>query len=136
MGVSQRQLRMRTLPVHLLQLGVTRFAVRRVGFARTLRAIRSLSTTRRARRITQQEANRVAEEIARAAAFYPGRARCLEQSLVLYFCLRRRGVAAELRIGVQPYGFRAHSWVEYEGVPVNENGEVVRAVVPFPTLGI
>lgn len=70
-------------------------------------------------------AERTAYAVAVAAAFFPGRAVCLEQSLALYVLLRRRGVPAELRIGVQPFPFAAHAWVEVEGRPVNEDEETV-----------
>jgi hypothetical protein len=66
-----------------------------------------------------------------AGVFYPGRARCLEQSLALYVLLRRRGVAAALRIGVQPYPFSAHAWVELNGVPLSERPEAIQQFVPI-----
>ncbi len=68
---------------------------------------------------------RAAYHVAVAAAFFPGRAVCLEQSLALYLLLRRRGVPAELRLGVQAYPFYAHAWVELDGEPVNEDRETV-----------
>jgi hypothetical protein len=65
----------------------------------------------------------IAWAVAVAGALYPGRARCLEQSLVLYYHLRCSGVAATYCHGVQPFPFRAHAWVEYEGQPVNDVAE-------------
>jgi Transglutaminase-like superfamily len=62
----------------------------------------------------------VAHRIAVAAALYPGRARCLEQSLVLSRALRQRGADATLRFGVHPYPFTAHAWVEVQGCAINE----------------
>jgi hypothetical protein len=72
--------------------------------------------------------------VAIAAALYPGRALCLEQSLALYFFLRRSGVAARLRLGVKAYPFEAHAWIEVNGVPVNDFAEHVRHFVPLPEL--
>ena len=45
-------------------------------------------------------------------------ASCLRQSLVVWWWLRRRGLPAQLRIGVTGGGaaFAAHSWVELGGV--------------------
>jgi hypothetical protein len=42
---------------------------------------------------------------------------CLRESLVLYALLRRRGAAAELRIGVRKEGpaLAAHAWVDHPG---------------------
>ena len=54
------------------------------------------------------ESVRAAERVvATAGALYPGRARCLEQSLVLYYLLRRHGVAVKYCHGVMEIG-RAH----------------------------
>lgn len=76
-----------------------------------------------------------ARRVATAAAFYPGRAQCLEQSLALFVLLRRRGIAADLKIGVKPFPFTAHAWVEHEGHAVNEVDDFVANLAPFPTLG-
>jgi hypothetical protein len=71
-----------------------------------------------------------------AAAFYPRRALCLEQSLALCLLLRRRGVAAELRLGAQPKPFYAHAWIEVNGVPVAEHEELPMNLTAFPSLGV
>ena len=75
----------------------------------------------------------VASRVARVAAVYPGRARCLEQSLCLYLLLLRRGLNPRLRIGVQPMPFKAHAWIELDGTPINDDAEAVRtlALVDF-----
>lgn len=70
--------------------------------------------------------------VAVAAALYPGRALCLERSLVLYYLLRRRGIAATYCQGVQPYPFLAHAWVEYRGQPVNDVLEHVQLFARLP----
>ncbi len=70
--------------------------------------------------------------VAMAAAFYPGRALCLEQSLVLYYLLRRQGVPAKYRQGVQPHPFAAHAWVEYRGELINDVPEHAKWFVPLP----
>lgn len=71
-----------------------------------------------------------------AAAFYPRRARCLEQSLTLFVLLRRRGVRAELRLGVQPRPFYAHAWIEAGGRPVSESEDLPLMLATFPSLGV
>ena len=65
----------------------------------------------------------VARSVATAGALYPGRARCLEQSLVLYYLLRRRGVAVRYCQGVMPHPFQAHAWIEYRGDVINDVAE-------------
>ncbi|HUI50302.1 MAG TPA: lasso peptide biosynthesis B2 protein [Terriglobales bacterium] len=47
---------------------------------------------------------------------------CLEESLALWYVLRKQGIASQLRIGVRKsHGkFEAHAWVEYAGEAVNQ----------------
>jgi hypothetical protein len=68
--------------------------------------------------------------VALASALYPGRALCLERSLVLYHYLRRARVPVQFRLGVQPYPFAAHAWVERDGVPINDVPEHVAYFTP------
>jgi hypothetical protein len=58
---------------------------------------------------------------------------CLEQSLVLWWLLRRLGIAAELRIGARKEvgRFEAHAWVEADSVVLNDAGAGHRHFVPF-----
>lgn len=52
-----------------------------------------------------------------------GQASCLRQALVVEQWLRRRGLAAELRVGVRrdpATGFDAHAWVELGGVALGQ----------------
>lgn len=69
--------------------------------------------------------------VAMAAALYPGRAQCLERSLLLYWYLRRRGVAVRYRMGVQMYPFMAHAWIEWHGQPINDVPEHVKRFRPI-----
>lgn len=117
----------------LFSLYTAKLALKLLGFGRTLRAARSLTTASPHHESTLQEVvDRVAVRVATAAAFLPGRALCLEQSLALYWLLRRRGIAAQLRVGVQPSPFSAHAWIEYHGKPVNEDGDRIKQFLPFP----
>lgn len=61
------------------------------------------------------------------------RANCLEQSLTLWWLLRRRGFEAELRIGARKRGetFEAHAWVELEGAVLNDEEGVTSEFVRF-----
>ncbi len=58
---------------------------------------------------------------------------CLEQSLVLWWVLRRLGIAAELRIGARKEvgRFEAHAWVEVDSMVLNDAGLGHRHFVPF-----
>ena len=55
-----------------------------------------------------------------ACAFYPKRTLCLQRSATLVKLLRRRGVDAHMMIGAQKLPFKAHAWVEADGVIVND----------------
>jgi Transglutaminase-like superfamily len=70
--------------------------------------------------------------VAMAGALYPGRAQCLEQSLALYYLLRRAGVSVQFRMGVQPHPFLAHSWIEWKGKPVNDVAEHIEHFARLP----
>ena len=50
---------------------------------------------------------------------------CLEESLVLWYFLRRENIPAALRIGVRKTQgeFEAHAWVEYQGAILNQGDE-------------
>ena len=111
-------------------LALTRSSLRFLGFRRTLRLVRRAAGT--PTRPPRGTVERAAHSVAVAAAFFPGRAVCLEQSLALYVLLRRRGHPAELKIGVQPYPFEAHAWVEIEGRPLFENEDALSKYTPFP----
>jgi hypothetical protein len=57
-----------------------------------------------------------------AARISPIRSTCLERALSLWWLLARQGIATQFRIGVQKDGeeFRAHAWVERNGVAIGE----------------
>ncbi len=118
-------------------LAAADLALKTLGLRRSVRLARRLAKPAGAAALAT--APRVvvdtAKQVATAAAFYPGRAQCLEQSLALFLLLRRRGVPAELRIGVQPFPFAAHAWVEHDGRPINEPEDFVTRLAPFPSLG-
>jgi hypothetical protein len=58
---------------------------------------------------------------------------CLEQSLVLWWLLRIRGIAAEMRFGARKEAnrFEAHAWVVFHGAILNGPGEEYVDFVPF-----
>ena len=59
--------------------------------------------------------------------------RCLERSLTLQRMLRRRGVAAELQIGVEKKGdvLAAHAWLEVDGHAIVESESISERFVPM-----
>ncbi len=119
-----------------LALLVTFDLVLRVrGLERALKLARRLGAAGPIGPWSPESTDAVANRIAVAAAFYPRRALCLEQSLALFVALRRAGAPATLRIGVRPVPFAAHAWVEIGGKAVNEPQDFIGQLVPFPGLG-
>ncbi|MGB3203541.1 MAG: lasso peptide biosynthesis B2 protein [Crinalium sp.] len=61
-----------------------------------------------------------------AARYYTPWANCLKKSLVLWWLLRRQGIASNLQIGVrnEQGKFEAHAWVEYDGIVLNDTQNV------------
>jgi hypothetical protein len=104
-----------------------RVALRVWGFRRVLawigRRVGSTPATASLDLDTVRNAERV---VATAGALYPGRALCLEQSLVLYYLLRRQGVRVTYCQGVRPQPFEAHAWIEYRGEVINDVPEHTR----------
>jgi hypothetical protein len=117
-----------------------KIALRTIGFRRSYRAFANAAAARSpvhrldayAGAHAAADVERIAHTISAAAAFLPWRARCLEQSLALCFLLRRHGRDAIVRLGVRPYPFAAHAWVELDGAPIAESPEHLRAFAAFP----
>jgi hypothetical protein len=129
---SRRGARAPNIVTSFAALAATDLALRFLGFARSVGIARRLAQRKRtAPTNTASLVPAVCRRVAMAGVFYPGRARCLEQSLALYVLLRRRGVPANLKLGVQPYPFNAHAWVELDGVALNERPETIQQFVPL-----
>lgn len=65
----------------------------------------------------------ITAKMVKIASKYQICATCLRRSLVLWFLLKKQGINSKLCIGVrQEKGqFEAHAWVEFKGIPINEN---------------
>lgn len=85
---------------------------------------------------TAETAHRIARLVGIAAYHGPYRATCLRRSLALWWLLRRRGIPAELRIGVRKDGdaFQAHAWVEHAGMALNDRVDVYLRFAVFQVL--
>lgn len=101
---------------------------------------RSLAAPRPARLAGVSEAA-APEEVARlvraAATLFPLETTCLHRSLCLEALLRRRGVEAELQLGVRTAegDLAAHAWVEHAGSAIAEpaaSRERFRRLRPVP----
>lgn len=123
------------LPLFILALLICaiRFSLKARGLAKTYRTAWRISQSPELypnpdRGVMDQ----VVERVALVSAFFPGRARCLEQSLAAWCALRCMGVPAELRIGVKPSKSMAHAWVETDGQPVGVARERIDVFTPVP----
>jgi len=99
----------------------------RVLPVRRLLAPRQSSGVTPERREGGVAAARAAARLVRAAArFSPFPNTCLTRSIVLSRLLQRRGLAAEIRIGVRrgEGPFAAHAWVEVDGEAVSDGADV------------
>jgi hypothetical protein len=113
-----------------MMLILIRTALVTLGFDRTIRFVRRISSAPQRGQIHDEELAAAAYQVAVGAAFVPF-ARCLERSLVLFYELKRKGIPAVVRLGAVAYPFGAHAWVEYNGQPVNERGESIRVYRPI-----
>jgi hypothetical protein len=116
-------------------LVLTRAGLRVVGFGAWKRVAAALARVRRGGNVRDTDSVSAALVKMHAAAerrlfFKPS---CLEHALVLWWLLRRQGVAAELRVGgrKEQGRFEAHAWVEAGGAPVGDAGETHRQFAPF-----
>lgn len=78
---------------------------------------------------TMARAQRQAQLTAIAARHGFYKANCLPQSLALCRVLRKQGLPAQIRIGVQVNAqpFQAHAWVELDGVPLGQSVDAYKA---------
>ena len=70
--------------------------------------------------------------ITRVEVYAPLAGNCLSRSLTLWWLLRRHGVAADVRLGVNlAEGFAAHAWVEWQGQVLNDTPDVSSRYQPL-----
>jgi hypothetical protein len=57
-----------------------------------------------------------------AGRYHQHWSKCLSQSLLLWWLLRRQGISSQLRIGVLKHQrqLQAHAWVEYQDYVLND----------------
>jgi hypothetical protein len=119
-------------------LGITWVGLRLAGFRRWKIIVDRVARMRASNSPASCDAKDIAEpEIARLASStahsLPFRSNCLEQSLVLWWLLTRRGIPVDLKIGARKEAdrFEAHAWVEFEGRIIGSPGEEHLHFVPF-----
>lgn len=117
-------------------LAVVTLGLRLAGLRSTMTLTRWLIARRRGATAGPVCIPLVVHRVDLAAAFLPGRVRCLERSLALHVCLGWCGFRTAVRLGVQPYPFSAHAWVELGGEPVGESRDSVALFCPLSLDGV
>lgn len=134
LSASERGLLLRAMVL----LPLTGVALRLMGFRRWQAALARLAPAARLlsddpSQDSLEQACVIAHMVQAAERHGLGRPNCLRQSMVLWWLLRRQGVAAELRVGgrKQDGRFEAHAWVEHRGVVLNDREELRQHYAPF-----
>lgn len=121
--------------------------LKRRGLAGAMKFVERGSRRRLAHRRTTISADvtalaeRIGWSVNRGAADPAPEVTCLARSLTTQLLLQRRGIPAELKVGVRPGEDRRapvssalsfHAWVEVGGRPVNDAADVADAYAVFP----
>lgn len=120
-------------------LPIVAASLKTIGLRRTQSwlAGNALATTRPPTEQTRAKVRRAAQMVAAACRRYPFRSGCLPRTIVLWSLLRRRGLHADVRIGVRhdTHGeFQAHAWLEWNGQVINDAGDIASQYLPLPAL--
>ena len=117
----------------LLLLSLVDISLRLFVYARVMRAARRYFPKREV--CAEEQAIAVTmRTLITATAIYPGRSQCLEQSVTAFMLLRRQGFDVSVRLGVQPYPFSAHAWLELNGAPLTETPEAISKFALMPEI--
>lgn len=107
----------------LVLLPTLALALRLARFRRVYGMLKKLSRGATTAGSTSAEAELVAAAVVHVnRRVLPYESRCLLESLAIWWLLRRRGITADLVLGVRTImgPFEAHAWVEHEGRPLND----------------
>jgi len=118
-------------------LPLVRWSLRLRGYGKTVTAL-EIHVPSKAKEVETHPEMRAEVEatcrMVRAALRYSlAQFTCLEQSLTLWYLLRRQGIPACLRIGVRKENekFEAHAWVEHGGEALNQDEAIHRHYAAF-----
>jgi hypothetical protein len=134
LSVSERLL----LAQSLVLLPLAGLALRVMGLRNYQRLLDKLSrgsntAVDRDERKLRDQVRRTARLVGAAGRHGPYRAKCLPQSLTLWWLLRQQGIESQMRFGARKNARRmeAHAWVEFEGTPLNDSADVKQRFKPF-----
>ena len=117
------------LLLSMIALGLSLFGFQRTKAALAGTAVSGATTDNNA----LSQARQTARIVTAAARYGPYKATCLPIALTLIWLLDRQGIETVLRLGVSKTDARleAHAWVEYQGLPLNENQDVHERFAAF-----
>jgi hypothetical protein len=90
------------------------------GFHRVVKVLARFYTSTEALKADPQVVERLARVPLAAFTWYRPNVACLHRALLTFWFLRAKAVQAELCLGVTTFPFSSHSWVEYEGIVLND----------------
>lgn len=96
------------------------------GFSRVHRAVRNSGIRQPSKAENYSDICRAVDI---ACVLYFKQVQCLQRSAALVRLLRKRGIPAELVIGIQKWPFRAHAWAEIAGQVVNDKPHITGGFV-------
>jgi hypothetical protein len=120
-----------------LLLPLVRWSLRLRGYGKTFTSLQRRIRFQAKGTDTRPEAReevQVACRMVRGAVRYSlAQYTCFEESLTLWYLLRKHGIPACLRIGVRKENekFEAHAWVEYGGEALNQDEAMHRHYAAF-----
>ena len=120
-----------------LLLPLVRWSLRLRGYGKTFtslqRRIRFQAKGADARPEAREEVQVTCRMVRAAVRYSVAQYTCLEESLTLWYLLRKQGIPACLRIGVRKENekFEAHAWVEYGGEALNQDEAMHRHYAAF-----
>jgi hypothetical protein len=118
-------------------LPLVRWSLRLRGYGKTFTSLQKRIQFQANRTESGPEAREEVQatcRIVRAALRYSlAQYSCLEESLTLWYLLRKQGIPACLRIGVRKENekFEAHAWVEHGGEALNQDEAMHRHYAAF-----
>ncbi len=125
----------------VVMLPVIGVALRLLGMRRTYRLLGGADRPAASDVVGGEDSQAAAQRLGRLAGIASRHgsyaATCLPQSLAVWWLLRRRGLPAELRIGVgkPEEHVRAHAWVELAGRVVNGPPSIAEDFAAYRDLG-
>lgn len=122
----------RPLPVNdILSVLAARADLRRAGPDPTVSALLAAAGSRSEQVQDEALVFRLATAFDRLTPWLPGSLLCLQRAALLRRMLTRHHQSADWVFGVRTWPFRAHCWLQFDGVCLTDDAERLRAYTPI-----